>query len=194
MYLDVRRQIQLKKMFGDEQVYVIPRHIFPLQVEGFVPYKMKAVKNHFLTTILNQGQFMFHYDVEDQSALFQIVFFFIIKGDNQYLANCNELGFKKHIATTTHLTPGHDIKKTISSLILEEISYLPQSSANLIGFVRNNNGQNMGHLGFVFEIELTKDEILELEKRGRVFVNFKTLQDKYILFDNWAKAYINEMS
>lgn len=201
MFVDSATKQKLKEKYGDEMVFVVPSHMMVHIPDKFFD---SAETNETLSLYDSLGQYILRHDAEMNMAFQQLIPYVIIKnkkGDKYFVAEriagderlvkSLSLGFGGHIDKVD----GHQnvIMNALHRELEEELDITPVSEPTFVGTMRDLSSPTADHIGFVFELSVSKAKIRETKKLRGIWMTPQELVDNYFAFEGWSKFYIDEL-
>lgn len=192
-------RLELKKKYGDEQVFVVPYQVISQVNDKFTKEKnTKDVWNKYNS----KGTFILRYEAEYNPSFQQIIpYFFIfnkdkdkvyiaerLKGDAR-LSHMLSLGFGGHI----NPCDGHIdiISNALNREMNEELNIVPLSDFEYCGTIRDISSETNDHFGLIFSIIADEVSIKETDTLEGKWMTIPELIENYHKFENWSKFIID---
>lgn len=203
MFKDHAKMKELKEKYKDEQVFVVPAHVFSNIADGFT--KEKHSKDIY-AKYDRLGKYIFRYDAEGDPTFQQIIPYVILfnPNTNQYytykrikgsgesrLHGQLSLGFGGHIDSSDGTN--EVVFKGLIRELMEEVDYNNIAPVEFIGYIRNSQSETNDHTGLVFVLLVDHAEVRETEKYVGEWMTAEQMEENYFKFEDWGKHLINHI-
>lgn len=194
---------ELKKKYGDEQVFVIPVSLVNGIPDKFTyqTAKKEEIKGRYGT----QGKYIPRYLAEYDESLQQIIPYFAICNKDQSkffvakriagesrLVDKLSLGFGGHINECDGYTS--HIFNCINREMDEELNVNTNKEIKFIGTIRDITSPTNDHFGLAFKVVIEDENKVSIKETDKMIGEWMTKQqlfDNYGKFEGWSKYIID---
>lgn len=189
-------------LYKNQSIFVIPASETEFIEDDFYAYTPKD-KLRFWSSIDSKGKYVKRADVEGLNSLYQPIPYIVIINNDKILLHKfknteplkTSIGFSDHIDLET-CGYREVLFKACANIILNNLGdFLAQSSLEFNGFIKTFSKTTLGHLGYLFVLNVTDDTIIKSDKYADYeFVSFDDIKDKYYgSLEEWSKISFNHL-
>jgi predicted NUDIX family phosphoesterase len=201
MLIDSTLKFKLKKKYGTEEVFVVPRDTLGKTNDKFTPRN----KSMDYTQLQSKGRFILRSDAEYNAALMQVIPYILVldsTGTKLYVSR-RKAGEERLQGKLSffggHINPcdfNSNIVLTAAERELsEEVKHQKAAGSGLsfIGYVKDESSATSEHFGVVFSTSVNWAKINEEDNLSGSWMTFQEIFVNYGSFESWAKYIIDQI-